>query len=201
MGELINLNPIAPIADADLPASITRDAEYVAALLDHINAFNPHSQYLFANPTAIEFGLDTFNSLDFHTGSSLRDFDVRLIGSGGGATNGLGQLLLQAALFNINSKIAINGGAQLSRLLSATTTVDLPPIAAGATFDVSLTIANAVIGDLAFFYPTQLPINISFFNIRAIINSAGTSLIRFQNLANSTLDIAAFTGRLIVLGF
>jgi len=46
MGELINLNKPAPIADADLPATIARDAEYIAADAAHIAETNPHSQYL-----------------------------------------------------------------------------------------------------------------------------------------------------------
>jgi hypothetical protein len=46
MGKLTNLNPPAPIADTDLPASIARDAEYIAADTAHLNALDPHSQYL-----------------------------------------------------------------------------------------------------------------------------------------------------------
>ena len=45
MGRLTNLNPAAPIADADLPASIARDAEFIAADTAHVNATDPHLQY------------------------------------------------------------------------------------------------------------------------------------------------------------
>jgi hypothetical protein len=45
MGRLTNLNPPTPIADADLPASIARDAEFIAADLAHVNAVDPHLQY------------------------------------------------------------------------------------------------------------------------------------------------------------
>ena len=45
MGKLTNLNPPLPIADADLPASIARDAEYIAADAAHVNATDPHLQY------------------------------------------------------------------------------------------------------------------------------------------------------------
>jgi hypothetical protein len=45
MGRLTNLNPPAPIADADLPASIARDAEFIAADTAHVNATDPHLQY------------------------------------------------------------------------------------------------------------------------------------------------------------
>ena len=42
---LKNLNPVTPIADADLPGSITRDAEYIAADKAHVDALDPHTQY------------------------------------------------------------------------------------------------------------------------------------------------------------
>jgi hypothetical protein len=42
MGKLTNLNPPAPIADGDLPASIARDLEITAALDAHIATPNPH---------------------------------------------------------------------------------------------------------------------------------------------------------------
>ena len=45
MGKLTNLNPPAPIAETDLPASIARDAEYVAADKLHVDAIDPHLQY------------------------------------------------------------------------------------------------------------------------------------------------------------
>lgn len=46
MGRLTNLNPPAPIADADLPPSVARDAEFQAADAAHVNASDPHIQYL-----------------------------------------------------------------------------------------------------------------------------------------------------------
>lgn len=46
MGKLTNLNPPAAIADADLPASITRDTEYLAGDTAHAQAADPHPQYL-----------------------------------------------------------------------------------------------------------------------------------------------------------
>lgn len=45
MAKLTNLNPPAPIADGDLPPSITRDTEYIAADTAHMDASDPHSQY------------------------------------------------------------------------------------------------------------------------------------------------------------
>jgi len=45
MGKLTNLNPPTPIADTDLPASIARDAEFIAADTAHLNATDPHPIY------------------------------------------------------------------------------------------------------------------------------------------------------------
>ena len=199
MGELVNLSGQIPISQ--IPGSIASDTEVADALSGHLQAVNPHPQYLSANPTGIEFGQASLNALDFHTGTVYRDFDVRFLASGGGASSGGGELLLQAALFRLNTPVVINGGASVFRLLTATTTVDLPPIGAGGTTDLSLNIPNAVVGDLAFFAPTQLVANISFLNILAVVNTAGAAQIRFHNLGTSTVDIATFTGRLLVIGF
>jgi len=50
MGRLTNLNPPAPITDADLPASMTRDSELdaaiAAAIAAHVAATDPHPPYL-----------------------------------------------------------------------------------------------------------------------------------------------------------
>jgi len=46
MGKLTNLNPPAPIADSDIPTAIARDAEYIAADKAHVDAVDPHPQYL-----------------------------------------------------------------------------------------------------------------------------------------------------------
>ena len=45
MGRLTNLNPAAPITDADLPGSITRDTELITTIDAHLRATDPHSQY------------------------------------------------------------------------------------------------------------------------------------------------------------
>lgn len=45
MGKLTNLNPLAAIADTDIPSTITRDAEYIAADKAHLAASHPHPQY------------------------------------------------------------------------------------------------------------------------------------------------------------
>ena len=46
MGKLTNLNPSAPLADADIPATIARDTETAAAVAAHVSATDPHTQYL-----------------------------------------------------------------------------------------------------------------------------------------------------------
>lgn len=78
MGRLTNLNPAVPIADADLPASITRDAEYIAAIAAHAEAAAPHSQYEFRANLASKsllgarsFAANTWTSLGAFPGFPL----------------------------------------------------------------------------------------------------------------------------------
>jgi len=59
MGKLTNLNPPATIADADIPGSITRDAEVTAALTAHIQGADPHTGKRTFSPGAKSVGLST----------------------------------------------------------------------------------------------------------------------------------------------
>lgn len=189
------------ITDSDIPAAIARDAELAAAVAAHIAELNPHSQYLPSNPSGIEFAQDSANYLDFHTGSPNKDFDTRLIASGGGLTNGLGFLLLQTGTFQINALLSLYGGVKLARLLSASTSVDLPLLGAGTVGQTLVAIPGANVGDLALFIPLTMPTNLASFNIQAIVATAGVATIFFHNLAGSAVDVAPFSARLLVLGF
>ncbi|MGB7712005.1 MAG: hypothetical protein WBL95_21135 [Microcoleus sp.] len=46
MGELINLTSSMPLTDADIPATIARDTETVAAIATHAANVDPHPIYL-----------------------------------------------------------------------------------------------------------------------------------------------------------
>lgn len=189
-----------PISEPQIPSPIARDTEVTAALNGHLGAEHPHPQYLLTNPLFLEFGQGDFNFLDFHTGLPAKDFDVRIMASGGGATNGLGQLLVQAGSCLLNAKVSINGGAQLSKLLSVIINIDLPAVSAGAVFEVTITVSTAAVGDAAFFIPTEMPAGLQFFKIMAVA-SAGVTKIYFHNLFSGTIDVPAFSGRLLILGF
>jgi hypothetical protein len=173
MGKLTNLNPTAPIADADLPASIARDIEYLAADQAHATATNPHPQYLLRDFTGLEFKQGDFNVIDLHLNPSPEsvDFDIRLIGSGGSASglNGQGTLSIQAALFNLVCRFSINGGAQVARLLASPISVDLPAVAAGGLHELAVNISGAQVGDMAIFSPTQMPTGLALFKIMAAV--------------------------------
>jgi hypothetical protein len=56
MGKLTNLNPAAPIADADLPGSIARDVEYIVADATHIIEFHSIRQKVITGTTAVTQG-------------------------------------------------------------------------------------------------------------------------------------------------
>lgn len=214
MGKLTNLNPTAPIADADLPASMARDAEYIAADQAHVNATNPHQQYLLKYFTGLEFGLAEYNVIDFHANanpipskdfllpdSTPVDFDVRLIASLGSGQNGQGTLAVQAALLNLLCKFCISGGAQVARLLASPISVDLPAVAAGGLYELSVNLSGAQVGDMAIFTPTQMPSGLAMFKIMAAVTSPGVARLYFHNLSNTSLDLPTFAGRLLVLGF
>jgi len=186
---ITDLSGFVPATEID-PAMAT-DQE-VGALL---------AAYLLKNPTELEFGQAEFNNIDFNTGPIKTDFAGRIIVSGGGNLNGLAQILFQFALANFNSKVSVNGGAQLSRFLLATTTVDLPGINSGATAEITRSVTNALVGDIVFFVPTEMPVGLSFLNFQAIISSAGVARVVFRNLSSAALDIVAFSAKILVVGF
>ena len=208
---LKNLNPVTPIADADLPGSITRDPEYIAADKAHVDAVDPHSQYLnqsfadtrylFQRPTGIEFAENSANYLDFHTGSPPKDFDGRIIVSGGGNSNGLANILMQFATLQLNATFSLYGAAQISRLLSVQFSIDLPTVAAGGVAQVTQNIPGGVAGDVCFFAPLQMPSGLNLFKIMAVVATSGIATIHFHNLSTSALDIVPFSSRILVIGF
>jgi hypothetical protein len=73
MGELINLNPRTPIADADIPGGIARDAEVAAAMNAHLEQPHPHLQY----PTQA-----AADARYFRGRSQIHTLDPPTIGSG-----------------------------------------------------------------------------------------------------------------------
>lgn len=191
------------IADSDVPAAIARDEEVIAADAAHVSALNPHPQYLPNRPTGIEFALDNANYIDFHVNPSpvSLDFDARIIASLGTGQNGQARVQLQAGLFNVVANFSINGGAQIARFLSLTTTIDMPSTNAGAVGQINQNIPGAVMGDLALFTPLTMPTNLPFFNIQSVVSAAGVATLYFHNLSTSAIDLPSFSGRLLVLGF
>jgi hypothetical protein len=75
---LRNLNPVAPIADADIPGTIARDEEITAAINAHVALSDPHSKYEFRAKLAskiilgpISFPANTWTSLGSFAGFPL----------------------------------------------------------------------------------------------------------------------------------
>jgi hypothetical protein len=202
MGELINITGL--LSDAQIPPLIARDMEMEEAFAKHKAEVNPHSQYLTKNPTSMEWGHAEVNVMDFHggTGSPTIDFDVRILASNGISQNGKGHLSIQAALFSLISNLSINGGVQIARFLMAATYIDLPPISAGGVYDIYMSIPGAIPGDIAWFLPTTNLYNgLWAFHIQAAITANNVAQIYFKNGFTSSLDISAFSGKLLVIGF
>jgi hypothetical protein len=192
MGELINITGI--LSDAQIPPLIARDTEMEEAI----------AKCLPKNPTSIEFGHAEVNVVDFHagSGSATIDFDVRILASNGISQNGRGNLSIQAALFSLISNLSINGGVQIARFLMAATYIDLPPISAGGVYDIYMSIPGAIPGDIAWFLPTTNLYNgLWTFHIQAAITANNVAQIYFKNGFTSSLDISAFSGKLLVIGF
>jgi hypothetical protein len=198
-----------PITEPQIPQAIARDTEFAAADAAHVASANPHPQYLAVNPPSIEMGIANVNFLDFHltpppgVDPSTVDFDARLIVSEGIGQNGKAKVALQASVFDVLARVSVNTGSQLSRLLSTSVTLDLPSISSGARSHLDVTLAGAQPGDVAFFLPTT-DLNTSglwCFNIQSVVVTTGSVRIYFHNLFSTALDIAPFSGRLLVIGF
>jgi hypothetical protein len=167
----------------------------------------PTDAYLPANPTLIEFGVDSINFIDFRLqpvspATPANDFDVRILASQGIGQNGRGRLDVQADLFNVISKLSLSGGAQIARLLMANLSIDLPSISAGAVHHINVTVGGALAGDVAFFVPTvDLYNGLSHFNIQAVVISTSTIRLYFHNLYSAAVDVANFPAKLLIIGF
>jgi hypothetical protein len=163
------------------------------------------AQYLPVNPIVLEFGHGDVNVIDFHVKPSSPgiDYDVRFLASNGVSQNGQGTLALQAKLFNLLCSVAIGGGgAQIARLLMVPTFFDLPSIAPGGIYDVYISVPGAQIGDVALFCPTaDLYNGLWAMNIQASITNTNVARLYFHNLFTASVDVAPFSGKLIVLGF
>lgn len=186
------------LTDADIPAAIARDTEITAAIVEHEAKNFPH------RPLGIEFAFASANYLDFHTGLTDRDFDGRIIVNGGGASNGLAEALFQFLKVTFASSVAIGlSGSPMQRILSASQTLDPPVIVAGAVWTTTVAITGAVIGDYCKISITTSPS--AFFNfpfqIDAVVTSASIVTIYLRNLGSTSVDLAAFGIRIIVIGF
>lgn len=190
-----------PLTNVDIPAVIARDSETAAVMTAHINSTDPHSEYLSKHPTGIEFGANTVNIIDFHTGQAL-DFDARFIAIGGDSNQAGANVALQANLFTLVSKFNFHEGATLSRIFMASTYIDLPSIGSQSVYDIFISIPGAVLGDLAFFVPTTDLFNGLWpFNIQAAVTNSNIARIYFHNLYGAAVDVPAFPAKLIVIGF
>ena len=74
MGKLTNLNPIA---DSDLPSTITRDSELTAAMNAHVAAADPHIQYLLTSEGDARYRLSATALTDSELPSTItRDSEL-----------------------------------------------------------------------------------------------------------------------------
>ena len=192
MGQLIDLNR-RTIADADLPATVATDAEVAAAV----------AQRMPINPTHVEFGLAPQNIIDFHGGTQMVDFDVRVMVSGGIGQTGRGDISVQANNFSLvgGTSLSLNGGAAIKRLLMADFIINPPSVPAGGVADISLSLPGTVGGDAIIFTPVSNPYNgLWTFNVKAFA-ATNVVLVFFHNVYSTALDLPPFTAKVVALGF
>jgi hypothetical protein len=98
--------------------------------------------------------------------------------------------------------VSLNGGSQLARLLQTQTYIDLPPIAPQGIYDIFISVPGALVGDVVYFCPlADLYNGLWTFNINAAVTAASVVRIYFHNLYNNSLDVGAFSAKVVVMAF
>jgi len=120
MGKLTNLNPVAPIADSDIPSTVARDAEVTAAINAHTSAADPHPQYLVQSEGDARYRQSAIALVDSDIpGGVARDAEVTAaINAHLGATDPHSQYATQAradARYGTIKKILFSGTTAASQ--------------------------------------------------------------------------------------
>jgi hypothetical protein len=190
-----------------IPPEIARDAEVLAAVEDHATAAAPHPGHMASNPTAIEFGLANSNFIDFHVGSEIIDFDVRIMATGGVEQNGRGDLSIQASRLDLVGDIllSINGGADLKRLLVGSYAINAPsvPAGTGGLWTTYLNLPGAMPGDIAIFCPTSNPSDNGLwaFAVHVCVTAADQVKLFLRNTYPTAVDLPSIEAKVVVLRF
>ena len=130
------------------------------------------------------------------TGNS-RTMALRTTTAGGTATTALTLDASQNATFA--GSVAIGGGTAITKVLSATATLDFPSISSSDTHTLTMTVTGAVAGDSVFIgVPAALDANLIW---SGSVTAADTVTIRMHNASGASVDPASGTYRVTVFQF
>jgi hypothetical protein len=185
MGKLTNLNPPAPIGDADIPSGVARDAEVTAAITTHVNATDPHPIYLTQTEGDARYRQSTIALTDADIPSGVaRDAEVTAaITTHVAAADPHPQYATQA-----------RGDARYFRGRSQTHTLDPPNMAAGELYKIFFTFVGAKIGDTCLVTPIGVNLYTSGlwpFHLQGIVENTDSIAIYLQQFASNPATISS----------
>ena len=131
-------------------------------------------------------------------GNFLKDV-IRTVGTFAvGTLNATGALNAPAGAINaLVVSTSITLGAVLSRILANTASLAVPTLAAGASADVTMTVTNAVAGDVVVINgQVALPAGLLF---RAYVSSANTVTVTFTNASTGSITGASYSFKAVLL--
>ena len=95
--------------------------------------------------------------------------------------------------------VSVGGGSTISKILTATASLDFPSVAAASSQDLTITVTGAAVNDsVALGLPATPTAGIVF---SAFVSAANTVKVRATNITASAIDPAAFTARVTVFSF
>jgi len=195
MGKLTNLNPPAPIADGDIPSGIARDAEVTTVMNGHLNAINPHSQYILLSAGDARYRLVT---------TALTDGDIPAGIARDAEVTASMNAHLTAADPHTQYATQARGDARYFRGRSQLHTLDPPSMGANELYKIFFTFVGAKVGDAAL----VVPVNVNAFTfalwpfiLTACVEGADAVAVYLRNDHVSAIDLGSFQIRVLVLNF
>jgi hypothetical protein len=114
------------------------------------------------------------------------------------AANSIANAALQAAV-SITTSLTVASGTALTKLLSATATLDFGSIASLASADLTITVTGAAVGDAVHLGLPAAPTAGIVFN--SFVSAANTVTVRATNITAAPVDPASATYRAVVAAF
>lgn len=98
-----------------------------------------------------------------------------------------------------SNSVAIGGGTAITKVLTATATLDYASIAAAGSEDKTITVTGAAVGDaVAFSLPAAIDVGLVF---NAFVSATNTVTIRASNVTAAPIDAASASFRVVVIRF